>query len=73
MPSKKEIELDQLSTTELNNLIDEWIHNALDRKILRIRLLDGECYSQIAEKFNLSIEQTKKRAYTAINKLKSHV
>lgn len=48
-----------LSRSELSALIDEWIFNERDRKILKRRLLDGICYEPLAEEFELSVRQIK--------------
>lgn len=52
-----------LSRSELSALIDEWIFNERDRKILKRRLLDGICYEPLAEEFNLSVTQIKDIVY----------
>jgi len=65
-----------LSRSELENLIDEWIigRNAeRDRKILKRRLLDGICYEPLAEEFELSVQQTKNIVYKCQNKLFKHL
>ena len=64
-----------LSRSELEYLIDEWIigRNAeRDRKILKRRLLDGICYEPLAEEFNLSVQQIKNIIYKSQNKLFKH-
>lgn len=38
-----------LTRTQINTLINDWIFSARDRKILRMKLLDGMTYEQIAE------------------------
>lgn len=58
-----------LSRTEWEHLIDEWIFNERDRAILKRRLLDGICYEPLAEEFNLSVQQTKHIVYRMQNKL----
>lgn len=52
-----------LSRSEIENLIDEWIFSERDRKILKRRLLDGICYEPLAEEFDLSVRQTKNIVY----------
>ena len=52
-----------LSRSEISALIDEWIFNERDRKILKRRLLDGICYEPLAEEFNLSVTQIKDIVY----------
>lgn len=65
----KKMELYNLSRTDWENLIDEWIFNERDRAILKRRLLDGICYEPLAEEFNLSVQQTKNIVYRMQNKL----
>ena len=38
-----------LSRAQVGALIDEWVFSARDRQILRLKLLDGQTYEQIAE------------------------
>ena len=66
----------ELSRTELENLIDEWIigRNAeRDRKILKRRLLDGITYDRLAEEFDLSVRQLKNIIYRAEDRPFSHI
>ena len=65
----KKINTIDLSRTEWEYLIDEWIFNERDRAILKRRLLDGVCYEQLAEEFVLSVQQTKHIVYTLQNRL----
>ncbi len=49
-----------ISRTELENLIDEWIvgKNAIrDRAIMKDRLIDGLTYERLAEKYDMSVRQ----------------
>ena len=46
-----------LSRSEWENLIDEWIFNELHRAMLKRNLLDGQTYEQIAEQFDMSTRQ----------------
>lgn len=62
-----------LSRTEITNLIDEWIFNERDRKILKRRLLDGICYEPLAEEFELSTTQIKSIIYKNQNVLLKHL
>lgn len=52
-----------LPRSEVSALIDEWIFNERDRKILKRRLLDGICYEPLAEEFGLSVTQVKSIIY----------
>ena len=62
-----------LSRTEWENLIDEYIFKERDRAILKRRLLDGICYEPLAEEFDLSVQQVKTVVYKATEKLIKHI
>ena len=44
-------------------LIDEWIPNERDRKILKRRMIDGICYEPLADEFDLSVRRVKAIVY----------
>ena len=58
-----------LSRTEWERLIDEWIFNERDRAILKRRLLDGKTFEQLAEEFDLSTQNVQRIVYKSQNKL----
>ena len=62
-----------LSRSEWENLIDEYIFKERDRAILKRRLLDGVCFEPLAEEFDLSAQQTKTIVYRATEKLIKHI
>lgn len=49
------------SRSEWERLINEWVHNEIDRQMLKRRLLDGVLIEPLAEEFNLSTVQCQKR------------
>lgn len=52
----------ELSRTDIEELIDEWIIGAnaeRDRNILKRRLIDGRSYYQLSDEFELSLPQIK--------------
>lgn len=55
--------LENLSNTEIRNIIDEYIHNQRDREIAKRRLIDGICFEPLAEEFCLSVRQMKNIVY----------
>ena len=65
--------LDNLPRSEIERLIDEWIRNERDRKILKRRLLDGIVYEKLAEEFDLSVRRIKAIVYKAENRIFSHM
>lgn len=62
-----------LSRSDWERLIDEWIFNERDRCILKRRLLDGVCYEPLAEEFGLSTQRVKSIVYKAEDRLFKHV
>lgn len=63
----------ELPRSEYERLIDEWIFNERDRKILKRRLLDGIYYEPLAEEFNLSVNRVKTIVYKAQERLFKHI
>ena len=58
----QKVENFDVSRTELNNIIDEYVvgSNAIrDRMIVKDRYIDGYSYYQLAEKHNLSLNSIK--------------
>lgn len=62
-----------ISTSQLSNLIDEWIFSERDRAILKRKLIDGICYEPLAEEFELSVRQVKNIVYKSEEKLFKHI
>ena len=63
----------ELSRTQWEYLIDEWIFSERDRAILKRRLLDGICFEPLAEEFDLSVRQVKNIVYKSQGKLFRHI
>lgn len=63
MVKAKVLELENLKRSEIEYLIDEYIHNERNRAIMKRRLLDGVCYEPLAEEFDLSDRQVKNIVY----------
>lgn len=62
----------EYSRSEIEHMIDEWIMNERNRKILKRRLLDGVCYEPLAEEFSLSVAQIKRIVYKGTDKIFNH-
>lgn len=60
---KADLYIHDLSRTQWENLIDEWIFSERDRAILKRRLLDGIIFERLAEEFELSTQQVKTIVY----------
>lgn len=63
----------ELSRSQMETLIDEWIFSERDRAILKRRMLDGICFDQLADEFNLSVRQIKNIVYRAKDRLYKHL
>lgn len=62
-----------LSRSEIEAAIDEWILNERDRKILHRRMIDGICYEPLAEEFDLSVQRVKAIVYKGKDKIYKHM
>lgn len=62
-----------LSRSQWEALIDEYIFDERDRKILKRRLLDGVRYESLAEEFRLSTRYTQKVVEKCEKQLFKHI
>ena len=67
------IERYNLSRSELQYLIDQWIFNERHRLILADRLFNGTTYERLAEKYGLSTQQVKNIVYKEMDRLEKHL
>ena len=67
------IERYNLSRSDLQYLIDQWIFNERHRLILSDRLFNGTTYERMAEKYDLSTQQVKNIVYKAMDRLEKHL
>ena len=51
------------TNSQISHVIDEYIHNERDRKILKRRFVDGIIFDHLAEEFDLSVRQVKNIVY----------
>lgn len=49
-----------LSVSQVEHLIEEWIFNERDRAIMKRRLIDGITFEGLAREFDLSVVQVKR-------------
>lgn len=64
--------VDNYSSSDIEHLIDEWVHKEKYRKILKRRLLDGICYEPLAAEFDMSVRQIKNIVYKESAKVFRH-
>ena len=70
---RKSTENYNLSRSELQYLIDQWIFNERDRLIVADRLFRSATYEQLAEKYDMSDRQIKNIVYKSIDRLERHM
>ena len=70
---RSNIDWDNISNSEIEHLIDEWIHSERDRKILKRRLIDGICYEPLADEMGMSVIQIKRIVSKAEARLFKHI
>lgn len=63
----------EYSNSQINGVIDDYIHNERDRKILKRRLIDGVLYERLAEEFDLSVQRVKAIVYKGQDKIFKHL
>ena len=68
--------LEDVSYSELEQAINEWVLNQRDRDVLKRRLLDGITFEMLSFEFDLSVRHVKTIVYKnedkLINKLNMH-
>ncbi len=64
---------DGLSRTQIDFLINEWIHDQRARQLVSRRLLDNVKFEKLAEEFDLSVTQVKTICYKSQRKLIEHI
>ena len=50
----------EYTNSQVRDMIDEYIHSARDRCILKDKLIDGIHYEPLAEKYDMSVSQVKR-------------
>lgn len=63
----------EYTNSEIEKVIDEYIHNRRDRDVTKSRLIDGMCYEPLAEKYDLSVRQVKNIIYKCENVVFRHI
>ena len=71
--SGRSVDLDNISNSEIEHLINEWVHSERDRKILKRRLIDGICYEPLADEMDMFVRQIKNIVAKAEAKLFKHL
>ena len=59
----------EYTNSQIIQLIDEHIHSARDRALMKRRLVDGVVFEKLAEEFDLSVRQVKHIVYKHTERL----
>lgn len=62
-------EFDKKCRDEWETLIAQWVHNEVDRKMLKRKYLDGICFEPLAEEFEMSVNHCQARVKKARKQL----
>ena len=62
-----------VSVSQLTTLIDSWVLNDRNRRILKRRLIDGIRFEPLAEEFELSVRQVKNIVYKEQEHIFKHI
>jgi hypothetical protein len=66
------VKFEDLSATQVDGLINEWIRSERDREIMHRRLIDGKTIRFIAEEQDMSDRQIKNIIYKCEQRLFAH-
>ena len=62
-----------ISNTDIDKAISDWIHNKRNREILHDRLVDGLIFDELSSKYNLSVQQIKSIVYKGKETIFNHL
>lgn len=65
--------LENISNSEIDKAIEEWIHNKRNREILHDRLVDGMIFDELSARHKLSVQQVKTIVYKGTNIIFKHI
>lgn len=63
----------EYANSQIEAVIDEYIHKKRNRELLKRRYIDGVTFEELAEEFDLSVRHTKTIVYNAENVIFSHI
>ena len=63
----------EYSNSQVSEIIDEYIHSEIGRKIMKRRLIDGIFFEELSSEFNYSVRQIKNIVYKYEKVIYSHL
>lgn len=70
---KREDDFPELSRSEYEHIIDEWVFNEKARNIIKRRMLDGVTYDRLAVEFDMSVRQIQNIVYKTEQTIIKHI
>ena len=64
---------DNISNTELSQLIDDWTKGERNRRLLKRRLIDCITLERLSEEFDLTVDRVKQIIYKEQKNLEAHI
>ena len=64
---------DNISNTQIDTTINEWIHNKRNREILHDRIVDGMLFKELVDKYGLTEQHIKSIVYKGIEVIYTHL
>ena len=61
------------TNSQIDHLIDEYVHSERDRNILKRRLIDGICFEPLSEEFDMNDRQIRRIVYKLQEQLFKHI
>lgn len=62
-----------ISNSEIDYLIEQWIRSERDRAILKDRLINGMTFERLAENHDMSVRQIQNIVYKSMDRLVSKI
>jgi len=66
-------DFENVSISQIEHTIDEWIKSERDRKIMKRKLIDGITFEQLAEEFDMSVRGINYKVYKCKEILLKHI
>lgn len=63
----------EYSNSHIKSVIEDWVHSARDREILRSRYIDGLTFEALGEMYDLSVRHVKSIVYKYQQIIFSHL
>lgn len=61
-----------LPSSEIEHLIDEWIHDRRNRVVLKLALIDNLTYEEISDEVSVSTQQIKSITSQGVKDIQAH-